>query len=189
MRDHPTAGTATACNPIGPGRRLSGMRVTVLAGLIAVVLTGCASATPVPGDRSGVTSTVAPTTSAPNGPTTPGPTATGPNTTPGTESDMLEPPSRPGNVTGSSGLFATLPSRTPSALMTLTGTPEAGVESGCLLLGGYLLIGGDRDVLTGGRPVAVTGRPNPDLRSTCQQGIPFQVESVAPGAAGGSAGG
>ena len=188
MRDHPTADTPAPCNPMGPGRRQSGMRVTVLAGLVAVVLTGCASATPVPGGRSGTTSTVAPTTSAPNGPSLPDLTTPGPTTAPGTESDMLEPPSRPGPVTGSSGLFATLPSRTPSAPMTLTGTPEAGVEAGCLLLSGYLLIGGDRDVLTGGRPVTVTGRPDPDLRSTCQQGIPFQVESAAPGA-GGSAGG
>ncbi|MFJ6195207.1 hypothetical protein [Micromonospora sp. NPDC092111] len=60
----------------------------------------------------------------------------------------------------------------------LTGTVESGVEPGCLLLDGHQLIGGPRDVLAVGARVSVTGRAQPDLVSTCQQGIPFVVESA-----------
>ncbi len=60
----------------------------------------------------------------------------------------------------------------------LTGTVEAGVEPGCLLLDGHQLFGGPKDVLVAGARVAVTGRAQPDLMSTCQQGVPFLVESA-----------
>lgn len=66
-----------------------------------------------------------------------------------------------------------------SRTMTLTGVLADGVEGGgCLLLSGYLLIGGPRDVLTSGQRVKVTGHERPGLMSTCQQGIPFVVESA-----------
>jgi hypothetical protein len=67
-----------------------------------------------------------------------------------------------------------------SGWLTLTGTAYPGVESGCLLLHGYLLVGGPRDLLAGGQPVRVTGRVQPDLVTTCQQGIPLLVESAEP---------
>jgi hypothetical protein len=51
-----------------------------------------------------------------------------------------------------------------------------GVEAGCLLLAGYQLTGGPQDVLKSGRPVRVTGHPQPNMMSYCQQGIPFVVE-------------
>jgi len=72
------------------------------------------------------------------------------------------------------------PSVTPtSRTMILTGIPADGVEGGgCLLLSGYLLIGGPRDVLTSGQRVKVTGHERPGLMTTCQQGIPFVVESA-----------
>ncbi|WP_432903335.1 hypothetical protein ACQP1S_04590 [Micromonospora matsumotoense] len=60
----------------------------------------------------------------------------------------------------------------------LTGTVESGVEPGCLLLDGHQLVGGPRDVLVVGARVSVTGRAQPDLMSTCQQGVPFVVESA-----------
>ncbi|WP_281900501.1 hypothetical protein [Micromonospora humidisoli] len=60
----------------------------------------------------------------------------------------------------------------------LTGTVEAGVEPGCLLLDGHQLVGGPTDVLVKGARVTVTGRAQPDLMSTCQQGVPFLVESA-----------
>jgi hypothetical protein len=58
-----------------------------------------------------------------------------------------------------------------------------GVEAGCLLLRAddgksYLLVGGDRAVITGGGRLEVVGRPEPGLMTTCQQGDPFQVEQV-----------
>ncbi len=71
------------------------------------------------------------------------------------------------------------PSRPPGPdAATLTGTVEAGVEPGCRLLDGYQLVGGPADVLTAGTRVTVTGQPKPDMMTTCQQGIPFVVESA-----------
>ena len=125
-----------------------------LAGLLAAaaVVAGCASATPEPGAPSG------------------GQTSVSTTTTETRESSVLtEPPP--------SGTFTTPPVK-PAAPVTLTGTPSAGVEAGCLLLGEYLLIGGPRDLLAGGRPITVTGRPDSTVRSTCQQGTPLIVESA-----------
>ncbi|SDX99760.1 hypothetical protein SAMN05444365_101328 [Micromonospora pattaloongensis] len=64
------------------------------------------------------------------------------------------------------------------ATTTLTGTITPGVEPGCLLLDGYLLVGGPTDVLRDGARVTVTGRVQPDVMTTCQQGTPFMVESA-----------
>ncbi|WP_143134059.1 hypothetical protein [Actinoplanes philippinensis] len=61
---------------------------------------------------------------------------------------------------------------------TLTGIVTAGVEHRCLLLGEYLLVGGDRTVIRAGARLAVTGRKVPDLVTTCQQGTPFVVTSA-----------
>jgi hypothetical protein len=71
-----------------------------------------------------------------------------------------------------------LPTGAPAAPMTLSGTVEAGVEANCLLLRGYLLLGGDRTALRAGATVTVTGRVARDLLTTCQQGTPFTVETV-----------
>ncbi len=95
------------------------------------------------------------------------PTSSGPEPLP---SGLSLPPSPSGSTkTGST---------------TLTGTVEAGVEAGCLLLrsGGttYLLIGGDRDVIKAGAAVRVTGAIARDIKSYCMQGTPFQVTSAAP---------
>jgi hypothetical protein len=54
------------------------------------------------------------------------------------------------------------------------------VESGCLLLRGYLLLGGHRDVLHAGARVRVTGRVAPNAMTTCQQGTPFSVRTAEP---------
>jgi hypothetical protein len=73
----------------------------------------------------------------------------------------------------------------PAVEVTVTGTVRAGVEPGCLLLedqagGRFLLVGGERARLTPGRRVAVTGRVDRGLLSTCQQGEPLVVASIAP---------
>jgi hypothetical protein len=64
-------------------------------------------------------------------------------------------------------------------IVELRGTVEAGVEPGCLILesGGrtYGLYGGDPAVVSAGAKVRVRGVPQPDMVTTCQQGIPFQV--------------
>jgi Protein of unknown function (DUF5818) len=78
----------------------------------------------------------------------------------------------------------TVPAR-PVGPVTVTGTVSRGVEAGCLLLdaeGGtrYLLVGGERAQLRPGRRVAVTGRVDRSLLSTCQQGEPLVVASIEP---------
>ena len=71
------------------------------------------------------------------------------------------------------------PGTTPSTgAVTVSGTITAGVEAGCLLLDRYLLVGGPGEVLRAGARVTVTGRVQPDLMTTCQQGTPFVVESA-----------
>ncbi|MBO4208504.1 hypothetical protein [Micromonospora echinofusca] len=82
-------------------------------------------------------------------------------------------PADPGNPGGTSGL----PPATAGTL-TLTGTVTPGVEPGCLLIDGYLLVDGPRDVLRAGNRVTVTGRVEPDLMTTCQQGTPLRVQSA-----------
>jgi hypothetical protein len=76
----------------------------------------------------------------------------------------------------------TEPTRAPGET-TVTGTVTAGVEPNCLLLdaeGGerYLLVGGDRAELQPGARVAVTGRVDRKLVSTCQQGVPLVVAGI-----------
>jgi hypothetical protein len=73
----------------------------------------------------------------------------------------------------------------PTGEVTLVGTVMAGVEPNCLLLdaeGGqrYLLVGGDRAELRAGSRVAVTGRVDRGLLSTCQQGEPLVVSAIEP---------
>jgi hypothetical protein len=67
--------------------------------------------------------------------------------------------------------------------VTVVGTVAAGVEPGCLLLeaergGSFLLVGGERAELRPGRRLAVTGRVDRSLLSTCQQGEPLVVASI-----------
>jgi len=73
----------------------------------------------------------------------------------------------------------------PAGELTVTGTVTEGVEPNCLLLdaaGGrrYLLVGGDRAELRAGSRVAVTGRVDQGLLSTCQQGEPLVVSAIEP---------
>jgi hypothetical protein len=68
--------------------------------------------------------------------------------------------------------------------ITATGTVVAGIEPGCMVLHtdqgqNYLLVGGDRGKLREGARVQVRGRLLRELVSTCQQGLPLQVASVA----------
>jgi hypothetical protein len=77
------------------------------------------------------------------------------------------------------------PSDSNAGEMTMSGTVQAGVEHGCLIMeaGGktYLLVGGDRSVVREGARITVRGRPNPGLMTTCQQGEPFEVAEARPG--------
>jgi hypothetical protein len=99
-----------------------------------------------------------------------------------------------GNDSGAGGGATTVPTTLPgnppatkqappAGEVTATGTVVEGVEPNCLLLdaeGGkrYLLVGGDRGELRAGARVAVTGRADPNLVSTCQQGEPLVVSAI-----------
>jgi hypothetical protein len=69
------------------------------------------------------------------------------------------------------------------AAMTITGTIEAGVESGCLVMtydGTVYGIFGqyDRSVVFPGAEVTLRGHLDPGMMSFCQQGTPFVVEEA-----------
>ena len=77
---------------------------------------------------------------------------------------------------------------TASGAETISGTVTAGVEPGCLLLqdakGSHLLVFDDEALKSSaavGAKVTLTGRSQPKMMSTCQQGIPFIVASVKAG--------
>ncbi len=96
----------------------------------------------------------------------------------GAQGGTTMPTTLPGNPP------ATKPTQ-PAGEVTVTGTVTEGVEPNCLLLdasGGrqYLLVGGDRSELQAGARVAVTGRVDRGLASTCQQGEPLVVSSIEP---------
>jgi hypothetical protein len=70
-------------------------------------------------------------------------------------------------------------------VVTVRGTVSDGVEAGCLLLtpdgGGDrpLLLLGNTEGLKAGDTVEVRGAPLADVMTSCQQGDPFDVQSVA----------
>ncbi|MFY1689932.1 hypothetical protein [Plantactinospora sp. WMMB782] len=131
----------------------------VLAGGLA--LAGCADSAPTPPNGSGGSPVTVSPSPGPSGspggvPSTPGYPTPGPGT----------PTRSPGDGAG------------PSGTTTVSGTVQAGVEPNCLLLEGYLLVGGPRDVLVPGARVTVTGEVRAGLMTTCQQGTPLQVRSA-----------
>jgi hypothetical protein len=99
-------------------------------------------------------------------------------------------PSAPGGAP-TSAQSSTQPSTEPSfglpsaGAETLTGTVEAGVEPGCLLLKGsgkdHLLLFDEQSLKIQAKPgssITVTGTAKPGQLTTCQQGIPFIVTSL-----------
>lgn len=125
------------------------MRRAAAAVLFALLAAGCATT----GSGSGAPppTTSAPTTSAP---TASAPTAGAPTTSP------------PG-----------------AASLTVDGVIEKGVEPGCLVLRAgpksYLLQGAEATGAPVAVPVRVTGELLDNVASYCQQGTPFQVDSIS----------
>ncbi|MET0416680.1 MAG: hypothetical protein ABW022_11735 [Actinoplanes sp.] len=83
----------------------------------------------------------------------------------------------------STGASAGKPAATGA--QTLTGMVSAGVEPNCLVLtadgAAYQLVFDDpamRADAPAGKKVTVTGRSEPSMMSTCQQGVPFIVTAV-----------
>ncbi|MET7880370.1 hypothetical protein [Micromonospora profundi] len=133
------------------------LRLIVPALVVCAALTACGAPTDEPaGPGAPTTATEQPTALPPTGPD------------PSTATETPKPPGGP-----------SLPP--PVGATELTGTVTAGVEPNCLLLDGYLLIGGPRDVLAAGSRVTVTGRVEAGMMTTCQQGTPFVVEGARKG--------
>ncbi|MFI6760173.1 hypothetical protein ACIBF5_13655 [Micromonospora sp. NPDC050417] len=97
-----------------------------------------------------------------------------------------EPPLPPANSTAPASPRRPSPgwspsgSAAPTGTLTITGVITQGVESGCFLIDNYLLVNGPREQVRAGARVTVTGRLQPGLMTTCQQGTPLVVESVKP---------
>ena len=69
----------------------------------------------------------------------------------------------------------------PAGEQTISGTINAGVEPGCLLLDDHLLIFKDKALqalAVAGASVTVTGSPQDGMMSTCMQGTPFAVSTI-----------
>lgn len=98
-------------------------------------------------------------------PVPPTPGGTPPSGAGQTDTPALPIPNRPGKPG-------------PSGTVTITGNIAYGVEPNCVLLNDYLLVGGPRDLFTAGALVTVTGRVEPGMLTTCQQGTPLVVESA-----------
>jgi hypothetical protein len=140
--------------------------VTVLLVINGAALAGCASRGAPSGAAPSGGPAVSPSVASPS---VAGPSTANPSTT--RESPM---PSLP-------PLTSKYPSTPASGEITVTGTVEAGVERGCVMLraGGavYQLVGKDPAIVMGAR-VTVRGRPDPGLITTCQQGTPLHVLEV-----------
>jgi hypothetical protein len=120
-------------------------------------------------------------------PGSPGPSASGaPSPTPPavapTPSDVdplptYRPSPRP---KGSLSLPAGTAKPGSALTLTLTGTVTGGVEGGCLLLDGYLLLNPNPRVVREGARITVTGEVRQDMATTCQQGTPFMIRTAEP---------
>ncbi|WP_157930598.1 hypothetical protein [Glycomyces xiaoerkulensis] len=71
----------------------------------------------------------------------------------------------------------------PKSEMTIGGTVESGVESGCLILEHKGTVYGifgeyDESVVYAGAEVTLHGHTDPGMMSFCQQGTPFVVEEA-----------
>lgn len=108
--------------------------------------------------------------------------ADGPADPGGTASPPVSPPAVP-PVTPPVTPHPPMPTPSPPvAQRTITGEVVAGVEMGCVLLrtgdGREHLLVGDIDALRMDATATVRGHPDPDLMTTCQQGVPFVVNEV-----------
>lgn len=170
------AGGLTACGQAGvgsdPSSPVGSTGVPVPTSTSAQTSTGGATSSPsVPPPTPTTVPALPPTPTIP-------PEPTGPFL-----SDPVKPPS-----TGTGGP-GTPPVTVPAGgRVIVTGVPQEGVEASCLLLQSYLLIGGteaQRALLSAGSragtTVIVTGHPDPNVMSYCQQGTVLVVDEVRAG--------
>lgn len=160
-------------------------RLSVPLALVAVLVTGgCAGAgesgTPAGAPASPASPPAAaslPASAASPPPSASSPASAGLSASPPASGDL------PGDLPGE----LPRPGSLPPGTQTLSGTVTSGVEPGCLLLSGgagsHLLIFDDaalRSRARVGTKITVTGRAEPDMMTTCQQGTPFLVAAVRP---------
>lgn len=160
------------CNHSDPAGRQVVVRSLFARAAIALICAGLAACAGAPTQP---VSSSAPTSAAPVTVST-APTSSNVEST--TTSATTPSPSSASTVYDDPSLLPPVKSTDPSESVSLMGTPTAGVEQGCLVLDGYLLIGGPRELLASGEQLAVTGRVSTGLVTTCQQGVPLQVDSA-----------
>ncbi|MFG1609382.1 hypothetical protein [Actinoplanes sp. NPDC049265] len=138
--------------------------LVLIAVLAALATAGCARGASTSPSATSPSST-SPSAASPASPSSPGLP----------ESSDLPQPSK-GGEPGQTGA------------QTITGKISKGVEPGCLLLTAgsqsHLLVFDDAALKAEakeGATVVVTGRSDPGLMTTCQQGTPFLVTAVRPG--------
>ena len=142
--------------------------------LLTVALAGCANN----GGAGSTSAASAPSSSASTSPAS----ASSGSASPGSASP------------GSSGSVSRAPSVEPSGkptaagARTISGTVVEGVEPQCLILrdsgGSHVLFFDDETLRAAARVgsrVTLTGRSEPTMMTTCQQGVAFIVSSVKPG--------
>lgn len=154
---------------------MRGTRLAVCAAAALVVMSGCArdhAETGPPGGETVSTPSAQPSPDQPAGSVSPAPPGNSASWAPAspTYPDAPALPVPHGRLKPSAG-----------GTVTVTGTVSPGVEPNCMLLDGYLLVGGPRELFTSGATVTVTGRVEPGMMTTCQQGIPLLVESARRG--------
>ena len=145
-------------------RRFAGLTGPLVGALMIAVLAACGSGGGGSEDSSAPSTSAAPTTP-------PETTATEESPVPDETTPYLDP---------SLGDTSKPASDAPT---TITGTVEAGVESGCLVLehdGTVYGIYGNYDsaVVYAGAKVMLRGQVDPGMMTTCQQGTPFVVEEA-----------
>jgi hypothetical protein len=148
-------------------RRFAGLTGPLVGALMIAVLAACGS-----GGGGSEESSAPSTSTTPTEPTTsPETTATEESPVPDETTPYLDP-----------SLGDTSKPASDSQI-TITGTVESGVESGCLVLehdGTVYGIYGNYDsaVVYAGAKVTLRGQVDPGMMTTCQQGTPFVVEEA-----------
>lgn len=146
-------------------RRSAGLTGPLVAAFLLVVLAACGSG----GGGADDDASASPTSAAPT--TSPEATATEESPVPDETTPYLDPSLGDSSKPGS------------DSQMTISGTVEAGVESGCLVLEHdgtvYGIFGNyDSSVVYAGAEVTLHGKVDTGMMSICQQGTPFMVEDA-----------
>ena len=149
----------------------------VATGVIALLATGCGSDSTHAAAGSSATSPGSPTNGVSAPPAAPSSSAIAEPT--GRPPTSTTPP--PTAVRAAPGGGATAATGSTPDDITITGTVTAGAEPSCLLVSAqrveYLLLTNNPAVVAG-ESVRATGHVARDIRTHCQQGIPFEVTQV-----------